>query len=154
VADELPAAGHAGVVRGGQGSWDRSRVLAVAAGAIVGAGLRWTVVTTWASGQFPWPVFVINVTGSLLLGVLMAEEWVHPRARLLLHDVGGIGFCGSLTTFSTFTVEVVDLLRDGHAGTAMFYVGSSVLASVAAVVVGATAIRRARAIALPLEERP
>jgi CrcB protein len=135
-------------------SWDRSRVVAVAAGAIAGAGLRWAVVTRWSSGRFPWPVFVVNIGGALLLGVLMAEEWAHPRARLLLHDVGGIGFCGSLTTFSTFAVEVVDLTRDGHGTTAAVYVAASVLASVAAVVVGAAAIRRVRAIALPLEERP
>jgi CrcB protein len=128
--------------------------LAVAAGAVAGAGLRWAVVTAWTSGPFPWPVFVVNVAGSLLLGVLLAEEWVHPRARLLVHDVGGIGFCGSLTTFSTFAVAAVNLVRDGRAATALLYVAASVLASLAAVVGGAAVIRRVRAIALPLEERP
>ena len=106
------------------------------------------------SGRFPWPVLVVNVTGSLILGVLLAEESSHSRLRLLLHDAGGIGFCGSLTTFSTFSVEVVDLARHGDHGTAALYAVASLATTVAAVVVGAAALRRLRALALRLEERP
>jgi len=96
----------------------------------------------------------VNVAGSLILGVLLAEEWSHPRARLLLHDAGGIGFCGSLTTFSTFSVEVVDLARAGDVGTAVLYTVASVAGTIAAVVAGAAALRRLQAITLPLEEKP
>ncbi len=80
--------------------------------------------------------------------------WSHPQARLLLHDAGGIGFCGSLTTFSTFSVEVVNLAREGDVGIAASYTVASVTATIAAVVAGAAALRRLRAISLPLEERP
>lgn len=99
-------------------------------------------------------MLIVNVAGSLILGVLLAEEWTHPQARLLLHDAGAIGFCGSLTTFSTFSVEVVNLARDGDVGIAASYTVASVTATIAAVVAGAAALRRLRAISLPLEERP
>lgn len=137
-----------------RGTWDRRRVIAVAIGGAAGAGVRWAVATSVAVSGFPWPVFVLNVAGSVVLGVLLAEEWTHPRARVLLHDLGGIGFCGGLTTFSTFSVEAVDLLRDGDAWTATVYVVASVAAAVAGVLAGAGALRHVRAITLPLEEAP
>ena len=136
------------------GQWDRRRVIAVAIGGVAGAGLRWAVLTSVELGRFPWPVFALNVGGSVLLGILLAEEWTHPRLRLLLHDVGGIGFCGGLTTFSTFSVEVVDLARDGDAPIAATYATASVVAAVAGVAIGAAALRRLRAVTLPLEEEP
>jgi fluoride exporter len=137
-----------------RGSWDRQRAVAIAGGGVVGAALRWAVFTSVGAGRFPWPVLLVNVAGSLILGVLLAEEWSHPRARLLLHDAGGIGFCGSLTTFSTFSVEVVDLVRDGDVATAVSYTIASVAATTAAVVAGAAALRRVRAVTYPLEEQP
>jgi CrcB protein len=143
--------GRLGDVRG---SWDRQRAVAIAAGGAVGAALRWAVFTSVDAGRFPWPVLVVNVAGSLILGVLVAEEWSHPRARLLLHDAGGIGFCGSLTTFSTFSVEVVDLARNGDEGTAVLYTVTSLAGTVVAVVAGAAALRRLRALTRPLEEQP
>lgn len=106
------------------------------------------------AGNVPWPVFVINVVGSVLLGVLLAEEWPHSSLRVLLHDAGGIGFCGGLTTFSTFSVEVVNLTRAGQTAIAIVYTTLSLLAAIAGVVAGAAALRRLRAVALPLEERP
>lgn len=133
---------------------DRRRVTAIVAGATIGAAARGAVFTSVDGRRFRWPVLVVNVAGSLLLGALMAEESSHPRARLLLHDASGIGFCGSLTTFSTFSLEVVDLARAADAGIAITYTVASVTATLAAVLVGAAARRRLRAIELPLEERP
>ena len=137
-----------------RGSWNWHRAVAIAIGGVLGAGLRWAVLTSVDSGRFPWPVLVVNVAGSLILGVLLAEEWSHPNALLLLHDAGGIGFCGSLTTFSTFSVEVVDLARDGSQGIAVLYAVASLAATVAAVVAGAAALHRLRAVITPLEEQP
>ena len=127
---------------------------AIAVGAALGAVLRWAVVTALDGGRFPWPVLLVNVAGSLLLGVLLAEEWSHPRARLLLHDAGGIGFCGSLTTFSTFSFEVVSLARAGELGIAMAYTISSLATTFVAVAAGAAALRRLQAVTIPLEEEP
>jgi CrcB protein len=135
-------------------AWDGPRATAVAVGGALGASVRWAVTASFAVHGFPWPVFVLNVGGSLLLGVLLAEEWTHPRHRLLLHDLGGIGFCGGLTTFSTFAVEVVDLTRDGDGGVAAVYALASVATAIAGVIVGASARRHVRAIAQPLEGAP
>lgn len=135
--------------------WTRRRAAAIALGGVTGASVRWAVLVTFEpAGRFPWAVLVINVVGSVLLGILLAEEWAHPPARVLLHDGGAIGFCGGLTTFSTFTLEVVNLTRAGDTGTAVVYGVASVVLSIAGVLAGAAALRRVRAIALPLEEEP
>lgn len=127
----------------------------IAAGGALGASVRWAALTTiTADGQMPWPVLGLNVVGSVVLGVLLAEEWDHPRAHLLLHDVGAIGFCGGLTTFSTFTVEVVDLMRQDAVAVAATYGLLSIGLSVAGVLAGAALLRHVRAVALPLEEEP
>jgi CrcB protein len=139
---------------GVRASWDRDRVLAVAGGAVAGATLRWAVTTGAPTGRFPWAVLLVNVVGSFLLGVVLAAEWTHPRAHLFLHDAAGIGFCGSLTTFSTFAVEVVDLTRAGALATAVAYGIASVAATIAAVLAGAVALHRVRALLRPLEQRP
>lgn len=128
--------------------------MAVAAGGALGAALRWGVLTAIDTPRFPWPVLLVNAVGSILLGVLLAEEWAHPRARLLLHDFGGIGLCGGLTTFSTFSLEVVDLVRDDAPSTAALYAVASVASALIGVMLGAAALRRLRALTLPLEEEP
>jgi CrcB protein len=128
--------------------------IAIAVGGAAGAGTRWAILTAFPGGTFPWPVFAVNVVGSVILGIVLAEEWTHPGARLVLHDGAGIGFCGGLTTFSTVSVEVVNMVRDGRAGLAAVYVVTSVAAALAGVVAGAGALRRLRAVELPLEERP
>ncbi len=137
-----------------RGHWTLPRALAVVVGGVAGAGLRWAVLATVSPGRFPWPVLAINIAGSVLLGVLLAEEPAHPAMRTLLHDAGGLGFCGGLTTFSTFTLEVVNLARSGDIVLAGSYTAASVVGAVAGVVVGAAALRRVRAIMLPLEEEP
>lgn len=134
--------------------WDRSRVVAVALGGSLGATARWVVVSSFDRDGFPWPVLAVNVVGSLLLGIVLAEEWTHPKRRLLLHDFGGIGLCGGLTTFSTFSVEVVDLARAGDVFTASAYAATSVVTTIAAVVLGAAALQRTRALTTPLEGQP
>jgi CrcB protein len=121
---------------------------------VAGASVRWAVLTTLTPGRFPWPVLAINIAGSALLGVLLAEEPTHPARRTLLHDAGGIGFCGGLTTFSTFAVEVVDLSRSGDTALAALYLSGSVVGAIAGVVAGAAALRRARALNVPLEGQP
>ena len=137
-----------------RGTWDRRRVIAVAVGGAAGAALRWAVVASVDAGRFPWPVLALNVVGSVLLGLLLAEEDRRRSAHLVLHDAGGIGFCGGLTTFSTFSLEVVDLARDGNIGLAITYTVVSVLAAVLGIVAGAGALRRLRAVTIPLETEP
>ena len=134
--------------------WTADRAGAIAAGGAVGATCRWLVVAATDDHRFPWPVLVVNVVGSFILGVLLAEEPTHPRARVALHDLGAIGFCGGLTTFSTFAIEVVELIDRGDGALAVPYGLASVVGTIAAVVAGAALLRRTRAVELPLEEAP
>jgi CrcB protein len=135
--------------------WALPRVVAIASGGAAGATARWALLTAFPkSGPFPWSVLTVNIAGSLLLGAFLAEEWHHPGLRLLLHDGGAIGFCGGLTTFSTYAVGVVDLLDSDHLATAMAYTLASVLATVIAVTVGAATLRRWRAAGRPVDEAP
>jgi CrcB protein len=114
----------------------RTAAVAIALGGAAGAGLRWAVLdASGSTAGFAWPVFVLNVAGSLVLGAAMARA--HGRPGVFWRDGVGIGFCGGLTTFSTFAVEAADLIRDGRPGMAATYVGASVVAAIAAVVVGA-----------------
>ena len=136
-------------------SWALPRVVAIASGGAAGAAARWAVLTAFpTAGPFPWSVLTVNIAGSLLLGALLAEEWGHPGLRLVLHDAGAIGFCGGLTTFSTYAVGVVDLLDGDHLATAIAYTLASVLTTVIAVVVGAAVLRRWRAAGRPVDEAP
>ncbi|MBA3802083.1 MAG: CrcB family protein [Acidimicrobiia bacterium] len=131
--------------------WTPGRVAAIAVGGAVGASGRWAV-TTIGAGEFPWPVLVVNIVGSLLLGAILAEHSQRPANRMLLHDAGGIGFCGGLTTFSTFSLEIVELIDDGETAVAAVYGVVSIAGAIAAVVAGAAAVRRVHA-RRPAEER-
>src|SRR5690606_24604274 len=84
-------------------------MLGVAAAGGLGAGLRYVVdigVTRAVTTRFPWGILVVNVSGSLALGVLTGMAFagmsaVSPEASLLI----GVGFLGGYTTFSTVAVE-------------------------------------------------
>jgi CrcB protein len=82
--------------------------------------------------SFPYGTFVVNITGSFLIGVLLTlltERWVaDPAWRLVIV----IGFLGGYTTFSTYTFEAVRLFQDGQALRGLTYVvGSNVLGLIA-----------------------
>jgi len=113
-------------------------LLAVGGGA--GANARFYLGRAVADWQlrhggvgFPWGTFLINVSGSALLGLLAAACLGHADpARRLWYVLLGTGFCGGFTTFSTFSVEALELLREGRGGAAVAYVLGSVAAGLAA----------------------
>ena len=83
--------------------------------AAVGAPLRYLVdgaIAERAEGVFPWGTFVINASGSLVLGVLTGLGLYHAFPKVS-KVILGTGFCGAYTTFSTFTYETVELLEEG-----------------------------------------
>lgn len=116
-------------------------VLWVAAGGIVGTAGRYALALAapTPAGAWPWATFAVNVAGSFVLGALL-EALARSRgpARRLrrLRLFGGTGFCGSLTTYSTFAVEADLLVRDHAAGTAAAYLAASLLTGLAAAAAG------------------
>ncbi|MHB1923930.1 MAG: fluoride efflux transporter FluC [Acidimicrobiales bacterium] len=83
----------------------------------------------------PRGTFLINVTGSLLLGLLTGLVlWGHGPAWST--DVLGTGFCGAYTTFSTFTFESMRLIEDGHYRQAVLNIGGSLVLGLGAAAAG------------------
>lgn len=108
-------------------------LLLVVLGGALGAPARYLAdrwLTSLLPGPFPWGTFVVNVCGSLLLGLLAATA---PSDLVAL---GGVGFCGALTTFSTFSFETVRLLETGRPLPAVANVAASVVVSMAAAAAG------------------
>ncbi|MBY0460067.1 MAG: fluoride efflux transporter CrcB [Gemmataceae bacterium] len=87
-----------------------------------------------ADGAFPWATFAVNVSGSVVLGVVAALFRNHPEAwRKSWYLLLGTGFCGGFTTFSTFSLETLELVRAGRPWMAAVYVCGSVAAGLAGV---------------------
>jgi len=102
----------------------------VIAGAAVGAPLRYLsdrAIQTRHDTVFPWGTFTVNVLGSLMLGMIagaVAAGGASPQVQLAL----GTGFCGALTTYSTFSYETLRLLEDD----ARLFAAANVVASIVA----------------------
>ena len=107
--------------------------LAVAVGGVLGVLSRWGISRlTLHSDALLWSTVGINLAGSFLLGLLVAEHWFGRDLREGL----GVGFLGGFTTFSTFSVQVVLEVEGGRAGLALTYVLVSVLGGIAAATAG------------------
>jgi CrcB protein len=111
----------------------------VALGGALGATLRALVAMWLASsslrGEFPWSTFLVNALGTAILAVLAALATSGRAVQGDLQLFVGTGFCGALTTFSTFSVELVLLIRAGAVGTAVAYGSASLVSGLAIVLV-------------------
>ena len=90
-------------------------ILAVLAGGMIGAPARYLadrLVQARHDSVFPWGTFAVNMAGSALLGFLLGAER-HLGLPPVVFALLGTGFCGGLTTFSTFGYETLRLLEDG-----------------------------------------
>ncbi|MEH6628206.1 MAG: fluoride efflux transporter CrcB [Motiliproteus sp.] len=115
------------------------QLLFIASGGAIGALCRY-----WVSGYvvnntdhyLPLGTLVVNVIGSLLMGVLfvliMEKSQISPEYRPLLM----VGLLGAFTTFSTFSLETVALMQEGHIMSAAIYILLSVIFSIAALYAG------------------
>lgn len=110
----------------------------VAAGGALGAVMRW-LVGPWVAGlagdAWPWGTLLINVTGSLLIGILLRFlplRGARPEARAFL----AVGVCGGYTTFSTYAFETVTLAAAGRPAAAAVYALASVALCLAATFAG------------------
>lgn len=118
-------------------------LLAVASGSALGGVARYLLsgAVQARAGTFPVGTLVVNVLGSFVLGALVRYAALHPdlspQARLLL----GAGFCGGFTTFSTFSVELLELLQGGAWARAGVYASLSVALGLAAATAGMAVVR-------------
>jgi CrcB protein len=119
---------------------------AIAVGGALGAEARYGlgVVVVHAPGGWPWSTLIVNVSGCLLIGVLMAIITELPRPHRLVRPFLGVGVLGGYTTFSTYSVEILTMLQARHAGAAIAYLVATPLLALAAVAVGTAAARPLR----------
>ena len=132
-------------------------LLAVALGGALGTVARYELALAEpvGSGRFPWATFVANVVGSLILGVALATLLDPSPAARVLRPFVAVGFCGGLTTFSTWMVESMLLMRAGDTAVAVVYLivslGAGLAAVGAAVLLTRRTMRRAGAFAFDPE---
>jgi fluoride exporter len=123
--------------------------LVVALGGALGALARWAVAEALPSspGGWPWATLLVNLTGCLLIGVLLAVLLERFPTAPWLRPFLATGLLGGYTTYSTFAVDVVRMADAGAWAAATGYVIASVLGGllsvVAGLVVGRVAVRAA-----------
>lgn len=107
----------------------------IAAGGALGAAARYSVsgwVQNAGPATFPWGTLCVNVVGSLLIGVFLGISELTPApsaVRLLF----AVGFLGAFTTFSTYSLETLNLFRDKEAMLGLINIGLNNSLSLAAV---------------------
>jgi CrcB protein len=112
--------------------------LLVAAGAAVGAPLRYLTdraVQSRHDSLFPWGTLSVNVAGSLILGIMTGLTLAGSSASNL-HLLVGTGFCGTLTTYSTFSFETVRLFEQRARFFAVANLLGTLVAGLGAAVLG------------------
>ncbi|ACE85424.1 fluoride efflux transporter CrcB [Cellvibrio japonicus] len=113
--------------------------LAIAIGGALGSVLRFAAVsylTPLFNNKFPLGTFVVNLLGSCLIGVayvILVEKAFLPEAWRLFFITGVLG---GFTTFSAFSLEILQLWQSGHGLNALFYAGSSVVLGLLMAFVG------------------
>ncbi|MFD4428955.1 fluoride efflux transporter CrcB [Nocardia sp. NPDC058497] len=122
---------------------DPAVLAAISVGGGLGASARFAAGHWWPvrPGEFPWSTLAVNVSGCFAIGVLMVAVTELRAAPKLVRPFLGVGVLGGFTTFSTFALELRTLIDTGAVGTAVAYLGLSVLAGLGAVAVAVIATR-------------
>lgn len=113
-------------------------VLLVLLGGAIGAPTRYltdVVVQSRHDSTLPWGTITVNVVGSFVLGLVAGLTWASAAPSWVLTLVG-TGFCGALTTFSTFSFETVRLAEARRWGAAIGNVVISLALGLVAVAIG------------------
>lgn len=122
------------------------RILAIATGGVIGTLVRGGTAEALphAAGHWPWATFIVNVAGAFILGWLLTRLAERTAPSRNWRFIAGTGFCGALTTFSTFQLETFQFARDGDIGLAIAYPLVSIAVGLAAAVAGVLLARWGR----------
>ncbi len=106
------------------------QVISIIIGGIIGALLRYFVslnVSKTVAGHFPWPTLTVNLVGSFFIGFLWAF-FENSSASAYVKSFVFVGFLGSFTTFSTFSLDIFNLMRrNDYTAATLYWLLSTVL---------------------------
>jgi fluoride exporter len=118
-------------------------LVAIAIGGVLGSEARYglNLALPHPAGGMPWATFLINFSGCALMGVLMVTITELSSAHRLVRPFLGVGVLGGYTTFSTYSLEIHQLLAAGRPGLALTYLALTPVSALAAVWIGANSVR-------------
>jgi CrcB protein len=122
---------------------DAAILAVIALGGAIGAASRYLIGEAWPTtpGSFPLATLVINVSGCALIGVLMVLVTDVLTRQRLLRPFLGTGVLGGFTTFSTYALDIQQLIAGRHSATALLYLVSTAAGALVAVWGTASATR-------------
>lgn len=122
-----------------------TKLIVIGVGGFIGAIARYGIsgwVSKWSSDSpFPYGTLAVNLIGCFIIGIVMTlvedGRIFTPQIRLFIT----VGVLGSLTTFSTFGYETIELLRAGSMKLLLFNIGANLILGLLAVMLGRIAVR-------------
>jgi fluoride exporter len=123
-----------------------TKYLAIALGGALGALARYLlgsfVLAHTTAAQFPYGTFIINITGSFIIGIFLTLANALPAINEHWRLAIAVGFVGAYTTFSTFEYETLRLIEEGYLRVALLYVTASFFLGLLAVWSGAALAKK------------
>ena len=114
-------------------------VIAIAVGGALGALFRYFLgnqISIILGTNFPWSIFLINVIGSLLMGITIESFNLFSVSNEPMQKFMTIGILGAFTTFSTFSLDVINLVMKNRLADAFIYIFASVILAIGFLFLG------------------